>query len=93
MQTAIQKHKREDCPLNDADIDALCNRFRQAFVLWDGAFSFASKVNPNRDDIALYCRFVKAAIRTHVEVGCSVTPKAHLMWVHVTCNMMLKGGL
>ena len=55
----------------------------QSFVLWDGAFSYASKLYPTADDIKNYKRFITA----------SVTPKVHLMWKYVEYQMKLTGGL
>ena len=60
---------------------------------WDVALSFASKIDPSEDDVIQYERFVTAAVLSHVELGCNVTPKAHMMWSHVVDGMRLPGGL
>ena len=38
-------------------------------------------------------RFVTAAVLSHVELGCNVAPKVHMMWSHVVDGMRLSGGL
>jgi hypothetical protein len=38
--------KRSNCELSDDDIDALCRNFQSVFLLWDGVFSYARKINP-----------------------------------------------
>lgn len=74
----LKANKRSDCVLCNEGIDALCARFSNLFVLWDGAFSYASKLNPSEDDIQQYSRFVTAAVQAHVAEGLSVTPKVRL---------------
>lgn len=73
--------------MSDEKIDDLCERTRRLFVLWDGAFSYASVLKPSQEDIAQYERFVKVAVDAHVEYGCNVTPKVHLMLKHVAPQM------
>ena len=89
----LKANKKEDCKMSEDDIDILCSRFSNLFVLWDGAFSFASKIDPTTNDILQYKRFVTAAVFCHVAEGCNVTPKVHLMWRHVAKQMELPGGL
>ena len=89
----LKANKRKDCELCNECIDALCARFSNLFVLWDGAFSYASKLDPAEDDIKQYSRFVTAAVHAHIQEGLSVTPKVHLMWKHVAQQMRLPGGL
>ena len=80
--------------MSDDDIDALCERTRQLFVLWDGAFSLATTTDPSEGDISNYMRYAEAAVRSHKAYGCSITPKVHLMWAHVSMQMeKLPGGL
>ncbi len=62
-------------------------------MLWDGAFSYASKIDPIPHDLEMYNKFVEAAVRSHVAVGCNVTHKVHLMWKHVGQQMRVAGGL
>lgn len=62
-------------------------------MLWDGAFSYASIINPTSEDIVMYERFVTAAVHLHKDLGMSVTPKVHLMWKHVKHQMGFPGGL
>ena len=62
-------------------------------MLWDGAFSLASKVNPTHNDIQLFRQYVRAAIWSHQALNISITHKVHLMWWHVAIAMELPGGL
>ena len=89
----LKSNKKPGCSYGDVEIDALCKSFANLCILWDGAFSYASKVNPTADDIALYKRYVTAAVYCHVAEGLSVTPKVHMMWKHVATQMLVPGGL
>mmetsp|Transcript_18795 Transcript_18795/g.40722 ORF Transcript_18795/g.40722 Transcript_18795/m.40722 type:complete len:254 (-) Transcript_18795:64-825(-) len=89
----LKVNKKEGFLLLDEDIDALCNQFSNLCVLWDGAFSYASILDPTDNDIKQYKRFVTAAVKSHIAAGLSVTPKVHLMWKHVALQMELPGGL
>lgn len=84
--------KKEDS-MSKEGIDKLCEDTRELFVLWDGAFSYASKIDPTEHDILKYKQFVEAAVGAHMAYGCNVTPKVHLMWKHVAPQMKLSGGL
>jgi hypothetical protein len=77
---------------NDA-IDALCQHYQMVFVLWDGAFSFARKINPTKEDAQMYRRFVDAAVTGHVNLGLTITPKVHLMLKHGWQMKNIRGGL
>ncbi len=91
----LMTNKRPDLKFATQDeINHLCTSFKNAFVLWDGVFSFASKISPSKDDIGWYTRFSTAAVFSHTSLGCSVTPKVHMMWVHVKDQMAkVPGGL
>ena len=91
----LKANRRPDSKYDSPEkIDELCNSFAGTFVLWDGAFSFASKIAPSKEHgILQYIRFVTAAVNCHVAQGCSVTPKVHLMWRHVADQMECPGGL
>lgn len=89
----LKKNKKEGCVLDDAMIDALCKSYAELCVLWDGAFSYASTIDPTKNDIDMYQRFVTAAVHLHAYLGLNVTPKVHLMWKHVADQMGLSGGL
>ena len=39
------------------------------------------------EDCAQYKEFITAAVKGHVNLGCSVTPKVHLMWKHTLYQM------
>ena len=92
--TILKENKKANCTFTLAQIDELCHRFGSTCVLWDGAFSYASTINPSNEDIAWYERFVKAAVHSHVGIECNITPKVHLMWKHVAHQMRtIPGGL
>ena len=57
------------------------------FVLWDGAFSYARKIDPIDHDCVQYRKYVTAAVLGHTNLGCSITPKVHLMWKHTEDQM------
>ena len=90
----FKEFKREDCVLEDSDITKLCEEHKLVFLLWDGAFSCARTINPKEQDVKMYKRFVDAAVFCHMKIGCSVTPKVHLMLKHVVQQMKsFPGGL
>ena len=90
----LKANKRLDSKFDtEKNIDYLCHSFANCFVVWDGAFSFENKISPSHDDVIQYRRFVTAAVLSHVELGCNVTPKVHMMWSHVVDGMMMPGGL
>jgi len=89
----LKNNRKEGCEYDEATIDALCKSYAELCVLWDGAFSYASTIDPTKNDIDMYQRFVTAAVHLHVQLGLNVTPKVHLMWKHVADQMTLLGGL
>ena len=89
----LKANKKKDCELCDACVDALCARLSRLFVLWDGAFSNASKLDPSTEDIIQYRRFVTAAVHAHVQEDLSATSKVYLTWNHVKLQMRLPDGL
>ena len=89
----MKDNKKDSCEYTDAQIDELCANFCLVSVLWDGAFSMASKVNPTANDIQLFRQYVRAAIWSHQAINISITHKVHLMWWHVAIAMELPGGL
>ena len=60
--TILKRHKKEDCLLSTANIDALCIQFGYVFLLWDGAFLVARRVDPTEGDIELYQHFMEVAV-------------------------------
>ncbi|KAL7524102.1 hypothetical protein ACHAXR_002598, partial [Thalassiosira sp. AJA248-18] len=90
--TVLKDNKKDDT-YSDAMIDEICNDYARLSILWDGAFSLASKHNPTTDDISNYKRYVRAAIFTHQAMKMSITHKGHLMWRHVAAAMRVPGGL
>jgi hypothetical protein len=76
------------------DIDKLCQQHKECLLLWDGAFSAARTINPTDANCYMYKLFVMAAIDCHVNIGCSITHKVHLMLCHVLEQMSkIPGGL
>ena len=89
----LKCNKKADCTYTDPMIDEVCSDFARLSVLWDGAFSLASKVNPEVKDIEMFKRFVRAAFFRHKAMKISITHKDHIMWMHVANAMRLPGGL
>ncbi len=90
----FKEGKRKDCLLSDDDIDLLCLHFWEVYVLWDGAFSLARKIDPTDKDAETYQRFTLAALQGSLILQCSTTPKVHAMLKHVKWQMKnLPGGL
>ena len=50
--------KKEDCPYTNKMINEMCDDFARLSVLWDAAFSLASKINPTPDEIRNYKQYV-----------------------------------
>jgi hypothetical protein len=87
----LKEEKREGC---EVDIDKLCQQHKECLLLWDGAFSAARTINPTDANCYMYKLFVMAAIDCHVNIGCSITHKVHLMLCHVLEQMSkIPGGL
>ena len=79
--------------LSNSDVDALCLHFWEVFVQWDGAFSLARTVGPMEQDTKTYLRYVLAAVHGNDALGCTVTPKVHMMLKHVAFQMRyIRGG-
>jgi len=94
FSSILKSGKRSNCELSDDDIDALCRHFQSVFLLWDGAFSYARKINPTENDVIAYQEFVDAAVIGHVSLGLTITTKVHLMLKHVRWQMEnIPGGL
>ena len=90
----MKKMRKIDCSMSDEEIDALCCRYSNLFLLWDGAFSYASTTNPTPKDVEWYTMFSTTAVKSHVDIGCNVTPKVHMMLKHVAKQMSdIPGGL
>jgi hypothetical protein len=58
----FEEGKRPNSLLSDNNIDALCLRFREMFVLWDGTFMLARTINPDDTDTSTYRMYVTAAV-------------------------------
>ncbi len=71
--------KRDNCELSNKNIHGVCHYFQTVFVLWDGVFSFARKINPMEEDVQMYGQFVGTAVTGHVNLGLTITLKVHLM--------------
>ena len=66
----------------------LCDHHKLVFQLWDGAFSVAHTINPTRADCDKDREFATAAMDCHVNIGCSVTHKSHLLLVHLLQHLL-----
>jgi hypothetical protein len=85
--------KRPDSILADANINALCVHFWEVFILWDGLFLFAQTVNPMENDTKTCLCYVSAAVHGNNALCCTITPKVHLMVMHVRWQMRnIQGG-
>lgn len=94
FSSILKSGKRDDCEMSDDKIDELCTNFQMVFLLWDGSFLLARKYNPTKEDWEEYQRYVDAAVKGHVNLGLSITPKVHLMHKHVRWQMEnIPGGL
>jgi hypothetical protein len=92
--TILKNNKKSDCEMSDEDIDQMCQRYSNLLLLWDGAFSYARKIDPSQQDIEQYQQFVTAAVNCHQAVGCTITLKVHLMLAHVAWLLgLIPGGL
>ena len=94
--TIFKEGKRPQCQLTDVDIDDLCLHFREVFVLWDGAFLLARTEHPTEQNghFTTYLSYVNAAVHGSRDLGCTVTPKVHMMVKHVEFQMRnIRGGL
>jgi len=94
LAAILKEGKRKNCLLSDDDIGLLCLHFWEVYVLWDGAFLLARKIDPTDEDTETYQRFVLAALKGSLTLQCSITPKVHMMLRHVQWQMKnLPGGL
>jgi len=90
----FKEGKRQNCQLTDDEIDSLCFHICEVFVLWDGAFSVARTEYPTNDDFVNYRVYVDAAVEGSKDLGCTITPKLHMMAKHVEWQMRtIRGGL
>eukprot|EP00985_Skeletonema_marinoi_P024876 scaffold17724_cov139-Skeletonema_marinoi.AAC.1 len=48
----LKENAKKDCKLTHDEIEELCQKYSNLYILWDGAFSCASTINPSREDIA-----------------------------------------
>jgi hypothetical protein len=79
--------KRDVCELSNDAIDIVCQHFHSVFLLWDGVFASARKINSTFEDAEIYGQFVEAAVAGHLQLGLTITPKVHLMLKHVEKQM------
>ena len=90
----LKRGKSEGCLLEDDDIDCMCLHFQEVFVLWDGAFSLARKIDPTPEDEHTYQRFVNAALHGSQVLQCPIMPKVHIVVRHIGWQMInIPGGL
>mmetsp|Transcript_22814 Transcript_22814/g.32611 ORF Transcript_22814/g.32611 Transcript_22814/m.32611 type:complete len:415 (+) Transcript_22814:104-1348(+) len=90
----LTENMKEGCEYKKEEIEQVCKNYATLCILWDGAFSYASKINPTEEDVNMFERFVTAAVHVHIAMGLNVTPKVHMMWAHVLDQMKsFDGGL
>ncbi len=90
----MKEGKRPNTILSNADVNALCLHFWKVFILWDGAFLLAQTVGPMEQDTKTYLRYVLVAVHGNDALGCTTTPKVHMMLKHVAFQMRyIRGGL
>lgn len=65
----LTENMKEGCKYTKEEIEQICKNYATLSILWDGAFSYASKVNPTVEYISMYERFVTAAVHVHVAMG------------------------
>ncbi|KAL7524881.1 hypothetical protein ACHAXR_000757, partial [Thalassiosira sp. AJA248-18] len=88
------KSERNGHVLDETEINERWEEYKNSFLVWDGAFSFARKNNPEEEDMKMFAEFVSAAVDAHQKIGCNITHKVHLMWRHVEWQMrVVPGGL
>ena len=80
--------------LSNANVDALCLHFWEVFVLWDGPCLLARTVGLMEQDTKTYLRYVLVVVHGNDALGCTVTPKVHMMLKHIAFQMRyIRGGL
>ena len=93
LAVIMKEGKRPNSILSNSDVDTLCLHFWEVFVLWDGAFLLARAVGPMEQDTKTYLRYVLVAVNGNDALGCTVTPKVHMMLKHVVFQMRyIRGG-
>ena len=75
----LKTNKKEDCPYTNKMINEMCANFARLSMLWDAAFSLASKINPTPDELRNYRQYVGVAFFTHQSMTLSITHKAKAM--------------
>ncbi len=94
LAVIMKEGKRPNSILSNADVDTLCLHIWEVFVLWDGEFLLARTVGPMEKDTKTYLRYVLAAVHGNIALGCTVTPKVHMMLKHVAFQMRyIRGGV
>ena len=94
LAVIMKEGKRPNSILSNANVDALCLHFWEVFVLWEEAFLLAQTVGPMEQDTTTYLRYVLAAVHGNDALGCTVTPKVHMMLKHIAFQIRyIQGGL
>ncbi len=83
FSSILKSGKQDGCDLSNDAIKASFQRFQLLFILWDGAFLFARKIDSTTDNANLYQQFIDANLDRHVNLGLKITPKVHLTLKHV----------
>jgi hypothetical protein len=90
----FKEGKREECLLAYTDIDVMCLHFWEVYILWDGEFLLARRINLTDEDAEAYQTFLLVAVSGSKIVQCIITPNVHTIMRHVQWQMKnIPGGL
>ncbi len=90
----FKEGKREECLLAYTDIDVMCLHFWEVYILWDGEFLLARRINLTDEDAEAYQTFLLVAVSGSKIVQCPITPNVHTIMRHVQWQMKnIPGGL
>ena len=85
---------RKNDGMSEEAIKKMCANHKTLYFSWDKALSLALIVDPSDDNMYLFKRYMFAAVYYHIQIGCNVTHKVHLMWRHVANQTKyVPGGL
>jgi len=72
----------------------MCLHFWEVYILWDGEFLLARRINLTDEDAEAYQTFLLVAVSGSKIVQCPITPNVHTIMRHVQWQMKnIPGGL
>ncbi len=80
-------NKKSGCRMLEKNINVVCGEYASLFSLWASEFLFDQKIYPSCDDVRMMRDFIMATDDCHVKLGCTKTPKVHLMSKHAAHHM------